>query len=392
MPWTTTRAFFVRRTANSGAPRFELHRKFGGLLDRLRGVAANGPEDFLRRGFVHALDPCDDRDLRLHLLESLFHTGRDRVRLRDPAKDIHQDHRRARLDEELEGLFDFRRIIGPSEIQKYAALSAFQIQRVERRHRETGAIRDHSDVAVQLDEHDPLLVGLLLQGRAVLVEVRVFRMPVFGVVVDHELRVTRYDAPVPRHDERVDFHKLGVLRSEKIVPAAGNRCDLFTDLLVQSEASPEGSDHVWLQTDHGGNVFHVEVLPRHILYVHAAHRGRHQERLARGPVDRESQVKFLRDVEPLLQVHLLHAVPVDLHAEYLARDPARFVQGLRRSDSAGFPAATHEYLGLHHAGEGRVDDVLRPRSQDAARDRDSVAGEDLFRLVFEELHRGPPRR
>src|SRR5437762_8947748 len=106
MPWTTTRAFFVKRTAKSGASGLQLDRKFRGLLNGLRGLTADGPENLLRRGFVYAFNACDDRDGRMHLVESLFHAHRDRVRLRDPAENIHEDHGRVRLDEELEGLFD----------------------------------------------------------------------------------------------------------------------------------------------------------------------------------------------------------------------------------------------------------------------------------------------
>src|SRR5207302_4555917 len=135
MPWTTTRAFFVKRTAKSGASGLQLDRKFRGLLDGLRGLAADGPENLLRRGFVHTFDACDDRDGRMHLVESLLHARRDRVRLRDPAENIHEDHGRVRLDEELEGLFDLLRIVGPSKVEEHAASSAFQIQRIDGRHR-----------------------------------------------------------------------------------------------------------------------------------------------------------------------------------------------------------------------------------------------------------------
>src|SRR5207253_620664 len=135
MPWTTTRALFVKRTAKSGASGLQLDCKFRGLLDSLRGLAADGLEDFLRRGFVHAFNACDDRDGRMHLVEGLFHARRDRVCLRDPAENIHEDYRRVRLDEELEGLFDLLRIVGASKVEEHAASSAFQIQRVEGRHR-----------------------------------------------------------------------------------------------------------------------------------------------------------------------------------------------------------------------------------------------------------------
>src|SRR5213596_3260305 len=122
MPWTTTRAFFVKRTAKSGASGLQLDRKFRGLLNGLRGL-------------VYAFNACDDRDGRMHLVESLFHAHRDRVRLRDPAENIHEDHGRVRLDEELEGLFDLLRIVGASKVEEHAASSAFQIQRIEGRHR-----------------------------------------------------------------------------------------------------------------------------------------------------------------------------------------------------------------------------------------------------------------
>src|SRR5437660_758209 len=260
MPWTTTRAFFVKRTAKSGASRRQLDRKFRGLLDGLRGLAADGPENLLRRGFVYAFNACDDRDGRMHLVESLFHAHRDRVRLRDPAENIHEDHGRVRLDEELEGLFDLLRIVGASKVEEYAASSAFQIQRIEGRHRQARAIRDDPDGAVHLDEHDTLVMGLLLQGRPVLVQACVFGMPVFRVVVDHELRIPRDDASLFRHHEGVDLDELGVLFPEEIVGTADDRGDLFTDVLVQGEAPQEGPDHVRLEADHGGDVLHEEVL------------------------------------------------------------------------------------------------------------------------------------
>src|SRR5438445_8288621 len=135
MPWTTTRAFFVRRMATSGASGLQLDRKFRGLLDGLRGLAADGPENLLRRGFVDAFDACDDWDSRMHLVEGLFHARRDRVRLRDPAENIHEDHGRLRLDEEFEGLFDLLRIVGAAKVEEHAAPSAFRLQRIEGRHR-----------------------------------------------------------------------------------------------------------------------------------------------------------------------------------------------------------------------------------------------------------------
>ena len=328
----------------------------------------------------------------MHLVDRLLHARRDRIRLRDPAEDVDQDYGRIRLDQEFEGLLDLRRIVRAAEVQEDAAPPSLEGQGVERGHRQARAIGDDADVPVQLDEDDALVVRLLLQRRPVLVQIRVLRMAVFRAVVDHELRVARDHAAASRHDEGIDLDELRVLFPEKIVGAAGDGGDLLSDVTLDRKRARQRPKDVRLDPDHRGDVFHEEVLPRDLLHVHPAHRGGHEERLPRGPIDREAEVQFLRDREALLEVHLLHPIPVDVHAEDLARDLARLLQRLRGPDAAGLAASSDEDLRLHHAGKGRVRDLLRLRRHDAAGDRDPVSGEDLLRLVLEELHRGPARR
>src|SRR5207302_576074 len=323
MPWTTTRAFFVRRTATSGTSRLDAHREFRGFFDCLRGVRPNGPQDLFRGRFVHSLDPSDDGHFGVHLVDRLLHARRDRIRLRDPAEDVDQDYGRIRLDQEFEGLLDLRRIVPAAEVQEDAVRPSLEGQGVERGHRQARAIGDDADVPVQLDEDDALVVRLLLQRRPVLVQIRVLRMAVFRAVVDHELRVARDHAAASRHDEGIDLDELRVLFPEKIVGAAGDGGDLLSDVTLDRKRARQRPKDVRLDPDHRGDVFHEEVLPRDLLHVHAAHRGGHEERLPRGPIDREAEVKFLRDREALLEVHLLHPIPVDVRAEDLARDLTR---------------------------------------------------------------------
>src|SRR5438105_13982736 len=165
MPWTTTRAFFVRRTATSGTSRLDAHREFRGFFDCLRGVRPNGPQDLFRGRFVHSLDPSDDGHFGVHLVDRLLHARRDRIRLRDPAEDVDQDYGRIRLDQEFEGLLDLRRIVRAAEVQEDAAPPSLKGQGIERGHRQARAVRDDADVPVQLDEDDALVVRLLLQRR-----------------------------------------------------------------------------------------------------------------------------------------------------------------------------------------------------------------------------------
>src|SRR6266545_4518000 len=189
IPCTTTRLFAVRRTAVSGAPGLHFDCEFCGFLHGLRGVHPDRPQDLLRAVFVDALDSGDDRDARVHIFEGLLHAERDRVRLRDPAEDVQQDDGRIRLDQDLERLLHLLRVIRAAEVEERPAAAPLEVQDVERRHRQPGAVCNHADVAVELDERDALLVGLLLERRPILVQVRVLRMAVFCVVVDHQLRV-----------------------------------------------------------------------------------------------------------------------------------------------------------------------------------------------------------
>src|SRR6266545_5840992 len=161
IPCTTTRLFVVRRTAVSGAPRLHFDREFGGFLHGLRGVHPDRPQNLLRAGFVDALDSRDDGDARVHVFEGLLHAQRDRVRLRDPAEDVQQDDGRIRLDQDLERLLHLLRVIRPAEVEERSTAAALEIEDVERRHRQPGAVCDYADFAVELDERDALLVGFL---------------------------------------------------------------------------------------------------------------------------------------------------------------------------------------------------------------------------------------
>jgi hypothetical protein len=194
------------------------------------------------------------------------------------------------------------------------------------------------------------------------------------------------------HDEGVDLHEFRVFLAEDLVGFASDRGDLVCGLLREAEGRSQGAQDIRLDPDHRGDVLHEKPIPRDLFDLHSAHRGGHQEGLAGRAIDREAEIQLLRDRESLLQVHLLHAVPADLHSQDLAGHAAGFLEGLRGPNASRLAPAADEDLGLHHARERRIDDVLGPRGEGAAGNRDSVAGEDLLRLVLEEFHRGLLRR
>src|SRR5438445_4432187 len=248
MPWTMSFVSSSRRTAILGTSRPHLHRQLRGLLHRVRR-RTDPFEDFPRPVLVHALDPRDDGDVHLHLLERLLHSEGDGVCFRDPAEDVQKDHRWLRLQEDLERLLHLLRVVRPAEVEERSATPALQVQAVEGRHREARPVRDHADVPVELDERYPLVVGLLLEGRPVLREVRVLRMAVLRVVVDDQLRVPRHHAAVIEYGERVDLHELRVLPIEQGEGFAGDIGDLGRGILREAESFRECAEYVGLQAD-----------------------------------------------------------------------------------------------------------------------------------------------
>src|SRR3990172_4801884 len=386
IPWTSTLARFVRRTATSPASGPDLHREFGGLLDRLRGMRADLPQEVPRAFLVDPFDPGDDGDLRWHRIEGLLDAHRDRIRLRDPAEDVQEDDGRLRLHEDLEGFPDLCGVVRAPEIEERPASAALQVQDVEGGHRQARPVRDHPDVPVELDERDALVVRLRFERRPILVHRRVLRMAVFGVVVHDELRAPRDDPSIRGDGEGIDLDELRVLVSEEVVRLPHDVRDLVPNPLREAESLAQGSDRIGLDADHRRDVFQEDLVPRDGFDVDPAEGARHEERLPRGPVDREAQVQFLLDGEALRKEDFLHPVASDGHPEDLRGRLASLLERRRGSNAPRLAAAPDEDLRLHHAGERRVDDPVGRGDDDPAGHGDPVPGEDLLRLVFKELH------
>src|SRR5207245_3464059 len=130
-------------------------------------------------------------------------------------------------------------------------------------------------------------------------------------------------------------------------------------------------------------VLHMALVARDRFDIDPALRARHEERLSGRSIDGEAEVELPSDVQPFLEVHLFHAIAVDVHAEDLPDDRAGFVQGLRGLDAAGLSASSDEDLGLDHAGERRIDDSVRSRCAGPPRNGDAIPGLDRLPRGFE---------
>ena len=124
--------------------------------------------------------------------------------------------------------------------------------------------------------------------------------------------------------------------------------------------------------------------------LHAALDRAHRQVGAVGAVEQEGDVVLLGDVAGLGDQQLLHDVALDVQAEDVLRVGEGVVGGGRVLHAAGLAAATDLDLGLDHDGLtdflGDGLGVLCGVGYPAGRGGHVVLGEQLFRLVFEEIH------
>ena len=129
---------------------------------------------------------------------------------------------------------------------------------------------------------------------------------------------------------------------------------------------------------------------RDLFDLHAALDRAHREVGAVGAVEQERDVVLLGDVAGLGDQQLLDDVALDVEAEDVLRVGERIVGGGRVLHAARLAATTGLDLRLHH---DRPADFLGDRlgvlgggGHSTGRGGHVVLGEELFRLVFEEIH------
>ncbi len=124
--------------------------------------------------------------------------------------------------------------------------------------------------------------------------------------------------------------------------------------------------------------------------LHAALDRAHRQVGAVGAVEQERDVVLLGDVAGLGDQQLLHDVALDVQAEDVLRVGERVVGGGGVLHATGLAAAADLDLRLDHDGLadflGDRLGVLGGVGDPAGRGRHVVLGEQLFRLIFEEVH------
>ena len=133
-------------------------------------------------------------------------------------------------------------------------------------------------------------------------------MPAQRVVVEGHLQVRDEEPPVGAQRERVDLDQRAVALDE----SPRQRQDEFHRRLHLLMRQPESCEQV-ARLERGQPVVRIAVFaengarlgPSEFLDVHPAARRRDDQRAAAAPVEREAEIEFARQVEVLLDEHLI---------------------------------------------------------------------------------------
>ena len=144
---------------------------------------------------VGAVEPHDERDPRLDLVERLDQPVRDLVAARDAAEDVEQHGLDLLVGEDdLDRAGDRLGLRAAAGVEEVRRLAAGLGDDVERRHHEPGAVAEDADVAVELDVGQPALARHRSCGSSAdeVAQLGVVRVAEQRVVVERDLRVERH--------------------------------------------------------------------------------------------------------------------------------------------------------------------------------------------------------
>jgi len=114
---------------------------------------------------LRSLQSDDEGDLQLEFRSGLDDTLGNNVASHDASKDVDKDGAHRLLpQQELERLLDRIGSGRSSDVEEVGRVASVELEHVHGRHRETGAVDEASDVAVELDKVETVLGSLDLLG------------------------------------------------------------------------------------------------------------------------------------------------------------------------------------------------------------------------------------
>ena len=328
----------------------------------------------------------------------------DGVALHDAAEDVDQDALDLGiLEHDLEGFGDLLGAGAAADVEEVGRFGAEQLDRVHGRHRQTGAIDQTADIAVQGNVGKIELRGFDL-GRVFLVKIAHgddVRMTEQGVGIEIELAVEGNDGARPGDDQRIDFGQAGIGLPECLVQTLEDDPRLRHRSLGHADFPGNVVGFRVFQTRFRIDEHLVNFLRRmrgDFLDVHAALGRCHQADPLTDPIDDHAEIEFLLDVGALLDQQAADLLTLraglmglQLHAEYRLGVLPDFVGGLRHLDATALAAPAGMDLCLDHpnlAAESSCggDRLIYREAGKATRGGHAILPQDFLALVLMDFH------
>src|SRR6185369_11676916 len=360
----------------------------------------------------------DQRDVQMCFLHGGDDAGGDDVAVHDTAEDVDEDAFDVRvLEDDFERRGDLFLARAASDVEEVGRHAAVMLDDVHGGHGQAGAVDEAGDAAVELDVIQVELAGFDFERRffvqvAHLLDVLV---AIERVVVERDLGVEGHDGFLAvgqfNDGERVEFDHGGVAFPPGIVDA-GDEFDAGVEqVALEAERRGDLAGLVGHDADGGIDVFLENFLRMFFgdfFDVHAAFGAGHDERTGIGAVEEDGEVKFFFDLRAGGEEQCLDLAAFGAGlfgdedvAEHFFGEADRFIDGGGEFDAAletgfesAFAAAAGVDLGLDDdfgaAGGGDFfgggTDFGERFGRDLERSGDSVFGEQLFGLVFVDVH------
>ena len=267
---------------------------------------------------------------------------------------------------------------------------------VQCRHHQAGTVSDDSDLPVEFDVVQIVLLRLQFQriGGVGILECGVVGVPEIGITVQGDLAVEGKNLIIGCSHERVDLDQGGVLGDEHLpelgdghrrgVEHLGRQVALFGDRPGECEVDPGDS-----VDGHLGEAFRLG--RGHLLDFDATLHRAHRQIGAVGPIEQEGEVVLLGDVAGLGDKQLLHDVALDVQAQNVLGVGVGVLGCGGILHATGLTTSTRFDLGLYHhrpadlLGDGLG--ALGRLGDPSRRGGDVVFGVQLLGLVLEKVHR-----
>ena len=315
---------------------------------------------------------------------------RELAHVRDAAEDVHEHdanaRRRADPFEDFDEPGRFTAQTARSDVEEVEGLQPGGAKLVDQHHRQPRTGREESDLALGIDDH---IVEAVFEferdfrvGRVPLLREREQkRLALERVVVRDDLRIACEPRAVALHEKRVhlDEDRLALQKNRRKRCRRGTQSGCLRTRHALDQTPYARDDRVVFGRDRG----RANAFVRQRFDLHASHIGHDHPHASRSRIEQQTEIRFLRFRDLLLDSHAPDALAFHDTAEHGSRVLGDFIACRGPPDDARLAAPTCGDLSFDDPRTLRQVADFGADEKSSFRSRDAVMREERFGVVFE---------